>query len=201
MKLSSWPHGIHAKSIVPILCGLTALFSSLSASSGIVLDAGYKIEGEFSGFVPTGNQLTTKEILPGIFFNQKPQLSVTTVFNNTFAPTNDVLVEIFSDNLQQSPLLSGEFYGTGDVVTPNTNFGLFWFDGCPSEVWPDLKGAYRITMLSGSADLHALNIRTYNNRDEYTLSFNSFPSPVSVPEPACLYLLVLGTSILLLRQN
>lgn len=201
MRLFSWPRCVNTNGIVPVLCGLTAFLASLPSSFGVVLYAGYKVEGGFSGFTPTGNQLTTKEILPGIFVTQSPEMSIGVHFNDMFTAADTVQLEIFANDLQQAPLFSGEFTGPNNTDSPGSTYGFLWLGGVPSEIWPDLNGAYRFTMLSGSADLDAVNIRTYNNLNEYVLNFNSFPIPISVPEPACIALLAIGTVGLLLRRK
>jgi hypothetical protein len=174
---------------------MVALLAASPVWADVTLNAGYKIEGELTGFVNTD----TLKVPNGVFSFVKVR------FNNLLEPSDIFQLDLFAQNdLSQPPAWSWQFTGDsgGDgSVIPFSNFGVG--DFALNDFWTGLDGAYRLTMFSGTGDLAEISISTYDTVGDtsyqYTLDVDSFPPPVAIPEPGSL-LLLSGSVCLLLRR-
>jgi hypothetical protein len=95
-------------------------------------------------------------------------------------PTDQVMIELFENNLIEAPVASQIL--TGNVGDLLSSYG----------VWQDLQGVVRITALNAPLDLTGLQFSVGTGPSD----FNFYQSFVPVPEPGSLSLFLVGCMML-----
>jgi hypothetical protein len=160
--------------VLPLL--LLALVRLSASGQGVILGPGDSFQFEFSSLQYAGpaqnygSSLAVDFALGSFMENESLRLEL---FSNTFSDT----------------ALAGTYQGTSN---PNAYYGIVVVWGSPSQpYWPDLQGAVRVSMLSGSAEVTAIQIQQVVGGSLYFQRF-------SVPEPSALSLFAMSAVPLVL---
>jgi hypothetical protein len=178
---------VFMKLFICILVFIT--FQITAFSQGVILTAGQSYVLTFDSINYSGPYIPPSGTLddPGPPSTQSNSAWIFFVSNELDDGTSVLLWEIYSGSLTDTPETL-QIVGASHSVLPEapTIYGVF-----PS--FPNLQGAFRVTMISGTAELSGFSVSQIIGSSYYTQSF-------PVPEPSSAALIAIGFGLFLVGR-
>jgi hypothetical protein len=180
------------------ICTLVFITFQITAfSQGVILTAGQNYVLTFDSVNYSGPYIPPSGTLddPGSPSTQGNSAWIFFASNELDDGTSVLLWETFSGDLTNTPETL-QIVGASHAVPPEapTIYGQVWGSG-PAAVpfFPNLQGAFRVTMVSGTAELSGFSVSQIIGSSYYTQSF-------PVPEPSYAALVAIGFGIFLVGR-
>jgi hypothetical protein len=180
------------------ICTLVFITFQITAfSQGVILSAGQSYVLTFDLINYSGPYIPPSGTFddPGPPSTQGNSAWIFFASNELDAGTSVLLWETFSGGLTNSPDTL-QIVGASYSVPPEAPaiYGQVWNSG-PTAIpyFPNLQGAFRVTMISGTAELSGFSVSQIVGSSYYTQSF-------PVPEPSSAALIAIGFGIFLVGR-